>query len=465
MKTLSLNDSPVSFVSFFIASAVLLFFMHFVLNLSIGMKGIFVLLFIGVSFFSVLNFYLSYSILLFLLFLPHFYAVHQVIAFSYILLLSFLVNFRGDFLKELKNPVLTALLLYILLMLPSLVTTPKKLLSIRDMSNIIALLLMFCITLISFKDYKKIISVFYFFIFAIFMHTLWVIYLGITTGERVFGILWVYYIDFAGLGALISIILFFYSKGISKVIFGISSVAITYGLILTQTRNAWLSFAVAFGSLLIFLIIKGEKFKIKRFATVITLLVMIGIIGGAMILRNEATSNIGDRLDEQSESVQIDEQDPTALNNSLITRILIWHTSYKAFLQKPVFGIGAYSFRFISELYYEIPKPFYEEFVKERTPHVTYLQVLTETGIVGLVAFLIFIIAIFKQIIQTLSRPNKTKQEIKLSLLICWSLIYIIFSMLMTESWLYGQYAVWTGILLGLLISNYKTLTSKTLVR
>ncbi len=463
MKTINLKDNSISFIPFFVASGILILFFHFILNLSLGIKGIFVLFFIAISLFSMFNFYLSYSVLLLSLFMPYLYVVHQSVFFSFFLLMSFLINFRGEIFKELESPLLTSLIIFIFLMLPSLIDTPKKLMSIRDMSNIISLLIMFCVTVISFKDYSRVIKVFYFFVFAIFMHSLWVIFLGITTGERVFGLLWVYYIDFAGLGALVSIILFYYSKGATRIVFGISSIVITYGLILTQTRNAWLSFAVAVSSLLFFLIINGEKFKINRFTTVSTFLVIIAIIGSAILFTGGATSNIEQRLDEQNQTVQIDEENPEELGNSFITRILIWHTAYRAFLNKPFLGIGAYSFRFISNQYYEIPKPFFTEFVENKTPHVTYLQVLTETGIVGFVAFLFFIIMIIKYIFKTLSHPNKTKEEIKISLLICWSFVYIIFSMFMTESWLYGQYAIWTGILLGFLVSNYKSLNSKSI--
>ncbi|MFA7229320.1 MAG: hypothetical protein WC061_09815, partial [Melioribacteraceae bacterium] len=108
----------------------------------------------------------------------------------------------------------------------------------------------------------------------------------------------------------------------------------------------------------------------------------------------------------------------------------------------------------------KIPKSFYKLYVEGRTPHVTYLQVLTETGVLGLIGFIFFISAIIKEMKKVL-KFDKTREETVLSLMVTWSFVYIIFSMFMTESWLYGQYIVWIGMLLGFLVNNYRMLNSK----
>ena len=141
--------------------------------------------------------------------------------------------------------------------------------------------------------------------------------------------------------------------------------------------------------------------------------------------------------------------------NSFVSRLMIWHTAISAYAEHPYIGIGAYSFRHSSQLYYKIPKEFYKEFVKKKTPHVTYLQVLTETGIIGFIGFMIFIYAVIRYSLKTL-KVGTSLQATQVKLMIIWSLVYIIFSMMMTESWLYGQYIIWLGILLGMLVNFRK---------
>ncbi len=128
-----------------------------------------------------------------------------------------------------------------------------------------------------FSERKKIDQIFYLFIIAIVIHSVFVIIESLTTGKRAFGILGVFYVDLAGLGVLYSIIYFLYNYGSKRYMFGLSSAIILIGLILSQTRNAWLSTAVALFFLFIFLFIKAEKYKMDRkvIITIITGFILI----------------------------------------------------------------------------------------------------------------------------------------------------------------------------------------------
>jgi O-antigen ligase len=344
--------------------------------------------------------------------------------------------------------------------LPSLVNTPERLLSIRDMANLVAMVIVFFVTMIGFQDKKKMMAIFCFFLVLVFLHSLHVIYLGLTTGKRVFGVLDVYFIDFAGLGGLLSLILLIYSKGLMRVLAGVVFIVTTIGLILTQTRNAWLSFGFAVITLLIFLVFRAKRYQIKKLYAIIFLFVSIGVICITFLLTQDLNSNVSSRLDIQKQTTVIDINKPTDIGgNSFVSRAFIWHTAALAYLEHPVIGIGVYSFRYISRIYYKIPKSFYYLYVVGRTPHVTYLQVLTETGIIGLIFFVIFLVAIIRLMNKSAKLP-KDKNDARLTLLINWSFVYIIFSMFMTESWLYGQYIVWMGVLLGFLVNNYKLMSN-----
>ncbi|MDQ7815408.1 MAG: O-antigen ligase family protein [Melioribacteraceae bacterium] len=297
--------------------------------------------------------------------------------------------------------------------------------------------------------------VYLFFILAVLTHSLYVIYDGFTSGRRTFGILGVYYIDYAGLGSLLSFILLLYSKGLKKISYSILFFIISLGLIITQTRNAWLSTAFAIFTLIIYLFINSKKVFIKRYILGLLALLVVGLL---IINLTSSGVDVSQRIDVESQSVTLTEDPESIGTNSFVSRIMIWHTAIVAFGEHPFIGIGAYAFKHTSQFYYKIPKGFHKLWVEGRTPHITFLQVLTETGIVGFVAFLFFIFVLIKLLLKTVKLP-KTREEYIITIMTVWSLVYILFSMMMTESWLYGPYIIWFGILLGLLVNLFKLLS------
>lgn len=416
----------------------------------------FVLLGIIICSVALFSFHLTYAFFLVLAFLPYVYIlrVHPSVVFSIFLLFSALINFKGDLIKEVKNELWLPLILYFIVSLPSFVNTPNPLLSLRDLSNLISLIIVFFATILGFPSKRKMMFVFFIFITAIFLHSLFVIYLGVTTGKRVLGILGVYYIDYAGLGSVIAFILVLHKRGLKRVIFSAVFIVITLGLILTQTRNAWISASFTIGTLILFLFFNVKKTSMKRSVIVFLTLVVIVLL---IVFSSSTKVDVGERLDVNKNTVSLTDDPESVGPNSFVSRAMIWHTALYAFLEHPVIGIGTYAFRHTSQLYYIIPKGFYELYVEGNTPHVTYLQVLTETGIVGFLAFLFFIVTLIKLLVQSL-KLLMARDDLIITLMIIWSLVYIIFSMMMTESWLYGPYIVWFGVLLGFLVNNRKRL-------
>jgi O-antigen ligase len=147
--------------------------------------------------------------------------------------------------------------------------------------------------------------------------------------------------------------------------------------------------------------------------------------------------------------------DEPLVSNSIVSRFLIWHTALNAFFRHPIIGIGAYSFRFDSQFYRTIPLVLYKIWVKDMSPHVTYLAVLTETGIVGFVGFAIFLVSTlrmgFKAVIH-----SKTDIQRYFSLGIFIVQVYVSFSMAVTDAWLWGQCGMLWSFVLGISVANYK---------
>ena len=407
------------------------------------------------------NFFLMFFSLLLIVFTPYFISMHTSVIFSLFLIFSALWNFKFDKNISYKNPIIRPLFIYILLASLSIYNAPKTIYTLVDYLNLVSLSLLIIIVPLVFNERKKIDQIFYFFITAILIHSFLVIGESLYTGKRAFGLLGVFYVDLAGLGVLYSIIYFLYNNGLKRNMFGFSATIILLGLILSQTRNAWLSTVVALLFLFTFLFVKAEKYRMNR-KVIITIIMGFILISGSVFLvaPKDLNVDVGKRLEAKTQKIKVTENPASVGDNSFFSRMLIWHTAINAFIKEPILGIGLYSFKHTSGKYYTIPKPFFKEYVEHRTPHVAYLEVLVESGIVGFIGFIIFLLSIHKLLIKSLRLVLK-KEAIRQTVLILVSIVYISFSMIMTEAWLYGQYIVWFGIIVGLLISNNKMLNSE----
>ena len=441
----------------YVFSFILILFLALVLKSRFSTNGILIILAIVLSFLTIYNIYFSYSILLLLLFTPYILPIHNSILFSFFVAITLVFTYSGNFLDRLNKRVLYSFLIYFLCTLPSFFVTSKPLYSLFQSTNLFAFFVIMITTMLIINTPKKMTRVLYAFIFAVLIHSFIVIYQGMTTGERVFGLLGVFFVDLAGLGTLLSIILFFQTKGLNKLFFGIITLIIFFALILTQTRNAWLSLAVSFIALVTYLIIYRKKYQINIISISLVLVILFfGIVFSYSVV-SKTNVAFEKRLDLGSQTLQLSKNTPKGGVNSFISRIFIWHTAYMAFLKHPITGIGLYSFKYTSNEYYKIPKSFYKGLVAGRTPHQTYIEILTETGVIGFIGFSFFIFSLIRLIISSLKFSGNIEDN-KRTLLICWSFIYILFSMFMTEAWLYGQLLIWFGILIGLLSNNQKLL-------
>ena len=408
------------------------------------------------------DFFLIFFVLILIVFTPYFFEIHTSVIFSLFLIFSVLWNFRFK-RNSYHNPVIGSLLIFIFLASLSIYNAPKTIHTVMDYSNLVSFSLLIFIIPLVFDNRKRIDQIFYIYVVAILIHSLLIIIESLSMGKRTFGLLDVFYVDLAGLGVLYSIIYFLYNIGLKRYIFGFCATVILIGLILSQTRNAWLSTVVALFSLFIFLFIKGKKYRINR-KFILMIMTVFFIISGSIFLIAPKDFNIdvGRKLEAKTQKIRVTDNPESVGANSFFSRLLIWNTAINAFVKKPVLGIGLYSFKYTSREYNTIPKPFFKQYVEYRTPHVAYLEVLVESGIVGFIGFIIFLLSIYKLLIKS-ARLVIKKESIPQLLLILVSIVYISFSMIMTEAWLYGQYIVWFGVIVGLLVLNNKMLNSEAL--
>lgn len=462
LENATLDDQLRKNFIYIILGIVLVVPILFIFKTSLGIKGVILLLGFAVGMLTLYSYTVSFYVLLLLLFTPNFIAYHTAVFFTAFLFFSFLVSYKGESKADVLSPLIYPFLIYLITTIPSLINTPNLLFSIIGEYHLIAFAILFITIAIRIDSHKRILNVIYFFLFGVGVHSIIVIFLGLSSGERVFGLLDVFYVDFAGLGGIISFILLVYLKGSKKVLAGVLFITITFGLVLTQTRNAWLSFAVSFISLVIYLLFKGPKLNIQRTSIISNAFASLLIIGAIFIFAGNITSDIQERFDSKAQTGEVLDQDPNSIvENSFVTRLFIWHTAINAFMEHPYIGVGAYSFPVSSKQYYKIPRPFYETFVQNRTSHVTFLSVLTETGIIGFIGFIFFLVANLKLFFKNLKLVRE-KSDIMRTLIICWVFVYMSASMFMTDAWLFGQQILIWGIFLGLLLSNFGILSTKS---
>jgi len=199
----------------------------------------------------------------------------------------------------------------------------------------------------------------------------------------------------------------------------------------------------------------------KRSFLVVVLAASILLISSLVFVVTSINPEVSERAEETTKVEKSIDQSGK-VQSSLLTRVMIWHTAYFAFLEHPVIGIGAYSFPFSSYQYYHLPRMIFEDFVEGRTPHVTFIAVAVETGLIGLFAFLFFLIASLKFSYDSIKR-SKSFEDSSFSLLLFGPLVYITISMLMTDAWLWGQGMILWGILLGFNLWNRKRIFQKNI--
>ncbi len=360
--------------------------------------------------------------------------------------------------SELKNPLTLPILFYILTVLPSFINTSNITGSLIISLNFIAFLVivfMLPLQLKKFKDIRFLLNVFLFFSLINALH---VILIGLTTNDRFFGFAGVVFVDYVNIAIIISTIFLLVSNRANKLIHLLLLIAFSLASVLMQTRNAWLAFAITILFLIIFMFLKHKRIGLKKSKLFLITFTIIGFTLFIAVWGIPLNIQVQERI---SEYTRLEEKTgEEVFTSSLVTRILIWDTALNAFEAHPIVGIGFYSFPLESSKYYTIPKFLYNKFVKNLSPHVGYLAVLTETGIVGLIGFLIFLFYTLK-IAYDSFKMSMTNKEIVFSLIILWCLVYIVFSLFMTDAWLWGSGIIVWGIFLAFNIFNYKSLKVK----
>jgi O-antigen ligase len=433
------------------------------MNSGIEIKYFIGLLLLLITLFSLHNFNIIVGMFIASIFSEIIFFNFQVaVIFSIFLLISLLIHFYSLNPEELKSPLNKSMLIFFICVIPSYFYSINPLLSIIKCYQFLAFLVVLYSISIGINFQKKIVTTIMFYLAIVSLDSILVIVRGLITKDRVFGFSGVYYVDFVGVGLILSLILFLYSSGWRRFIFIILICLQSLGIILTETRNAWISVLLSLVFMLIFMIIKGDKLKIKRSSVIKFTLITIFAFTSIFLVSSLISGGVQRRINAVASKTVLTDDPSSVEGNSLLSRVFIWHTAYLAFRSHPVFGIGIYSFPFSSSNYYKIPKAYFKMYVENLPPHLGYLAILTETGIVGFIGFIIFLSSMLSFAYSSI-KNSITKEDFLISILLFFALIYVTISLAMTDAWLWGQQLMLWGLLLGLCFSNSKILKARKL--
>ena len=409
---------------------------------------------------SLFNFRLVYSLLIIsLFFIISYFRFTTSVLFTAVFYLAFLINFKDIKISDFKSPLTLPIVIYLLSILPSLINTIKISTSLLLMYNFIAIIFTMYVTLAATDDPLDIKLYIKVFLSMVFINGLFVIYQAVTQDVRSFGFTGIMYVDYVGLAIVMTFCLSLFNYGSKRLLYlGLLLIFVIMSF-LTQTRNPWISITFTIVILLFYSIRKSEELKINKRLLIAILMIFVIAIPLTYLAIQQLNPDLVSRVQTKSFEGTFDEYG--MVENSLVSRALIWDTALNAFFHHPIVGIGVYSFPLSSEMYSEIPKFLYDLYVKGVTPHMGYLAVITETGLIGFIGFMVLILAIIRLIFQNLSLAGSSDEKL-LSSILSWSLMYITISLGMTDAWLWGQGPILWGILLGLTLAHRKVLLNKS---
>ncbi len=379
-----------------------------------------------------------------------------VVLFTIPLALTFFITHRHKEVIPFHNPVTLPLIIYFCAIIPSLINSINIFLSIYFMYNIVGFALLFYIIKEHINNYKEIKNALKIFLSLSLINGIIVIITSFLLHNRVFGFTGIVYVDYVCIAILISLFFAIYNKNTLRIIYFLLSIILLVSLIVTQTRNTLISLSATFIFLFFFIYKNSTALEIKKKYFLISTLISILTFAIIVYLTFTIFPLASARFDQLlgGEHLQIGSINDFGAS-SLVTRLLIWHTAVNAFLQHPIIGIGVFSFPYSSFLYFKIPPILFKSFVSGLSPHITFLASLTETGLIGFLGLVVFIISNLKLGFKAFHIANDKEARI-ISLILLSIQIYIVFSMFLTDAWLWGQCRMLWGVSLGLSLANYK---------
>lgn len=378
-----------------------------------------------------------------------------------IVLFSYILTFRAR-LFQTPNSIIKYLIIFIVSIIPSYLVSNVKIEYLLISYNLLVFIAIILILPSVFENSKKIKQVVKVFLLAAALNSIYLLIKTLITGRREFGFAGIMFVDIVGIAIVISFSCSLLLKNRKKVFIPLT-LLLLIGIVFTQTRNSWVTLVIVLFLLSAHFVLSSSTFELSRAHAIkkiaIWVLSILFLVSLLQIINPKVFSRISSTKVESTEKAAGSITDI----NSLATRYFIWTTAYNVFLDNPIVGTGYHSFRFISDKYNNLDPYIYKLYVRDLTPHTTILALLADTGIVGFLGFVTFLILtlLFMKRNYDLSITNEQKL---FSFIIYWCAIYISISMIMTDAWLWGTLHVLWAVFLGISVSIRNNISIRSVI-
>ena len=182
-----------------------------------------------------------------------------------------------------------------------------------------------------------------------------------------------------------------------------------YVIILSGNKSSWVMLSISVFLYIIYLYLSGFFLKLTKSHVIITLIVCLA---GIALL-----SNTGKIIPEKK-AVYIENRmhsivslmsgDIDNAGQSFHTRIKIWEGAIRVARDHWINGVGPRGFRYIVDDYIISDDDYFISRMARRAthPHQIVLEIMTETGIIGVTGYLLFFILILKEAVKLLRVKN-----------------------------------------------------------
>jgi O-antigen ligase len=350
--------------------------------------------------------------------------------------------------SEFRHPLSRSIVLYGLCVVPSLINAFRPAMSLLLLMNPIAFAVVLSVVYADTKQLSDTRDLLVTFLVLAVANSFDVVRLALLGEGRPFGFAGIWFVDYSALGVCLSVAAAVVSDGRARKYLLLAAGIIGLGLLLAQTRNTWISALLTLAVFLGYLVRYPEMIRTSRRR-------LLGGIAGALaagvvvfLLAAATNARVASRLADVTATEKYSISAGGMVGNSLVSRMLIWDTAVQAFLAHPLIGMGVYAFPYASHLYYRIPRVLFNLYVVGSHPHQTHLAVLAETGVLGAIGFVTFVLTALRRSYQTIGLARSARAR-KFALVAFVGIVYCCVSMFFTDAWLWGQQIILLALIMG----------------
>lgn len=349
-----------------------------------------------------------------------------------IFVLKLLIEHKYD-RRILKHPLTIIILIYIFWHLVTVCTSTMPLVSLKSwLASLWFILPFFFLGILLFKNEKNIYKFFFFYMIpfaGLIIYTL-VKHSAYNFDQHIAnGIMNPFFNDHTSYGAAIAMFMpfllgFSLNREVNwkwRIVSVILLAIFITGLVFSYTRAAWISLL---GALAMFLIL---KFKISN--KIVFALIILGI-GGIVLMQDKILIKMeGNRVESSTDfSKHIKSISNITSDASNLERINRWNCAIRMFKEKPVFGWGpgTYQFKYAPFQHSEEKTIISTNAGDGGNAHSDYLGSLAESGLFGMLNYILVCIMIYITGVRTYHKIKDKKQKLIVASALCGLVTYFI---------------------------------------